>query len=107
MELKARIFTAETDDSVGQYIIFCRVFDQQMKEHGRTEIAAKGTIRIGKDRGMLKEDLENQEKKVVSIMIMLFDQQYALEAYVRAEKKAAREEGRAEGRAQGRAEGRA
>ena len=85
VDLEARVFTAETEDIVGQYIIFCHVFDQQVKEHGRTEKAAMETIRICKDRGVLKEYLESREKEVVSIMIMLFDQQYATEAYARNE----------------------
>ena len=35
------------------------------------------------------------------IMIMLFDQEYATEAYVRSQKEEARKEGRKEGRAEG------
>ena len=97
IDLKARVYTAETDDIIGQYIIFCHVFDQQVKDHGRTERAAMETIRICKDRGVLKEYLESREKEVVNIMIMLFDQEYATEAYVRSQKEEARKEGRAEG----------
>lgn len=39
------------------------------------------TIRICKDQNVLKEYLQKREKEVVSIMTMLFDQEYAVECY--------------------------
>lgn len=39
------------------------------------------TIRICKDQDVLKEYLQRHEKEVVSIMMTLFDQEYAVERY--------------------------
>lgn len=39
------------------------------------------TIRICKDQNVLKEYLQNREKEVMSIMMTLFDQEYAVERY--------------------------
>ena len=74
-----------------------------MKEYGRTKEAVLETIRICKNRKILKEYLESREKEVVDIMMTLFDQEYAVERYG-DEKKA---EGLAEGKAEGLAEGEA
>ena len=52
-----------------------------MKQQGRTREAVLETIRICKDRKILKEYLEGREKEVVDIMMTLFDQEYAVERY--------------------------
>jgi len=93
IDLEARVFTTETEDIIGQYIIFCHVLDDQIKIHDRTEKAAAEAIRICKDRGVLKEYLEEREKEVISIMIMLFSQEYATQQYGLAQKEEGREEG--------------
>ena len=81
-------------DTIQEYI-----HENHMDIHGtrKLRLPEMETIRICKDRGVLKEYLESREKEVVSIMIMLFDQEYATEAYVRSQK----EEGRKEGERQG------
>ncbi len=94
LDLRARVFNAETQDIIGQYIIFSHIFDEQVKLLGRTEEAARETIRICKNRGVLKTYLESREKEVVNIMIMLFDQQYATEAYARNQALIAEKRGR-------------
>lgn len=98
IDLKAIVYTAETDDIIGQYIIFCRVLDDQIQKLGRTRDAAEEAIRICQDCGVLSEYLKDREKEVVDIMIMLFDQEYAVKQYGRTQK----EEGRAEGLEEGR-----
>ena len=64
----------------GQYF-YAHVFDQQVKKYGRTRKAAQETVRICKDRGVLKEYLGAHEKEVVSSMIMLFEQEEATKRY--------------------------
>ncbi len=41
------------------------------------------TIRICKDRNVLKEYLENKEQKVVDMMMTLFDDEQILKAYTK------------------------
>ena len=92
IDLEARVFTAETEDIIGQYIIFCRVMDDQVKMLGRTQEAAIEAIRICCDRGVLKDYLEEREKEVITIMITLFNQEYATKQYGKAQKEEGEDE---------------
>ena len=93
VDLEAQVFTAETSDIIGQYIIFCRVLDEQIRKYGRTRGAAKEAILICQDWGVLAEYLNEREKEVIDNMIMLFDQEYAVEQYGKSQKAEGREEG--------------
>ena len=106
LDLEARVITAETEDIIGQYIIFCHVMDEQIHKHGRTRKAAEETIRICRSRNVLVKYLQEREKEVIDIMIMLFDQEYAQEQYGRAQMEEGRKKGRKEGLKEGRKEGR-
>ena len=75
------MFTLETDDIIGQYIIFCHVFDAQTKKYGRTREAVMETLRICRDRNVLKDYLKKREKEVFNIMIELFNQEHAVQDY--------------------------
>jgi hypothetical protein len=64
VEIKAKvIYQRDTNDIIDQYIIFCKVFDEQRKRYGYTETAIRNTINICKDRNVLKEYLESREKE--------------------------------------------
>ena len=71
----------DTDNIIGQYIRFCHVFDEQIKKHGQTRIAVDEAIRICQNENVLKEYLAQRKKEVTSIMITLFSQEEAMEAY--------------------------
>ncbi len=82
IEVKARvIYESDTEDIINQYIIFCKVFDEQRKLYGMTEQTVKETIRICKDRNILKEYLISREKEVVTIMMSLFDDEQIMKTY--------------------------
>ena len=68
-------------DIISQYVDFTRVYNEQVKQYGNTREAVLETIRICKDRDVLREYLENREKEVISIMMALFDQKKAVEQY--------------------------
>ena len=70
-------------DIVGQYIIFSKVYNEQRKLYGVTKQAITETIRICKNRNVLKEYLENKEQEVVDMMMTLFDDEQILKAYVK------------------------
>ena len=57
------------------------MYNEQRKKHGQTKEAVTETIRICKDRNVLKEYLESKEQEVVDIMMTLFDDEQVLEAY--------------------------
>ena len=80
------IYESDTDDIINQYIIFCKVFNEQTKQHGMTQKAVAETIRICKDRNVLKEYLLDREKEVVTIMMSLFDDEQIMKSFIRSER---------------------
>lgn len=102
IEAKANVIYANDSDTIiNQYIHFCTVLNQQVKECGLTLTAIKNTIRICKNNNMLKEYLERRETEVEDIMLTLFDQDRITELYGNERAAEGREEGRAEGMAEG------
>ena len=92
--------TWSENDIIGQYILFCRIYNEQRRRYGNTKQAVTETIRICKDRNVLKEYLESGEQEVVDIMMTLFGDEQILKAYAKeiadntareTEKKTARE----------------
>lgn len=69
------IYEGKKGDIVNQYVTFTKVLDEQVKIYGRNKKAVQETIRICKDKNILKEYLENKESEVVDIMMQLYDQQ--------------------------------
>ena len=84
IEVKAKvIYESNTKDIINQYIIFCKVFDEQRKLYGMTKQAVKETIRICKDRNILREYLISREVEVVTIMMSLFDDEQIMRTYLK------------------------
>ncbi len=77
------LYQEDEKNIIGQYIIFCKVYNEQRKKHGQTKKAVTETIRICKDRNVLKEYLESKEQEVGDIMMTMFDDEYVLEAYAK------------------------
>ncbi len=93
IEVKAKvIYERNTDDIINQYIIFCKVFNEQTKQHGMTQKAVTETIRICKDRNVLREYLSDREKEVVTIMMSLFDEEQIMKSFIRSERHEAAQE---------------
>ena len=76
-------------DIISQYVAFTKVYNKQVKLHGRTRQAILETIRICKDQDVLKQYLLRREKEVVSIMMALFDEERIIHTYVESEKREA------------------
>ncbi len=91
-------------DIINQYVLFTKILTEQIAIHKKTRKALEETIRICKDRNILREYLESREKEIVDIMITLFDHAEIQERYVAQERREAWEEGREEGREEARAE---
>lgn len=100
VELKVRVLNETNMTIYGQYIGFCKVFNEQRKIHNDSIMCAKETIRICIDEGYLVSYLKEHEKEVIDMMAELFDEEYQREAYNRASQKKAIEQGRAEGKAE-------
>ena len=86
IEVKAKvIYESGQDNIINQYIIFCKVFNEQTGQHGMTQKAVSETIHICKDRNVLKEYLLEREKEVVTIMMSLFDEEEILKSFIESE----------------------
>ena len=75
---------------LGQYFEFCKISDEQISLHGKTDVAASETIRICLERGVLVPFLNARQKEVHYIMRTLFNQ----EAVWEIERYNVRQEGR-------------
>jgi DNA-directed RNA polymerase specialized sigma24 family protein len=80
------IYENDSDSIINQYIIFSKVYDEQRKKYGRTRQAITETIRICKDRNVLKEYLESREQEVVTIMMSLYDEEEIMKSYIKSER---------------------
>ena len=65
---------------------FTKVYNEQMKQYGRTRETIMETIRICKDKNVLREYLQSREKEVVSIMLAMYDEKEILREYIEYEK---------------------
>ena len=87
IEVKARvIYESDKDDIINQYIIFCKVFNEQTKQYGMTRKAVAETICICRDRNVLKEYLLDKEKEVVTIMMSLLDEEQIIKSFIKSER---------------------
>ena len=80
------IYDGKEGDIINQYVIFTKVCNEQMKIYGRTRKAVMEAIRICKDQNVLREYLISREKEVVSIMMVLYDEEEIMRSYVESER---------------------
>ena len=99
LEVNVKVLYGEgKDDIISQYVDFTKVYNKQVKLHGKTREAVLETIRICKDRNVLKEYLSGREKEVTSIMMGLFDQEKAIEQFGNEKRAEGKLEGKLEGK---------
>lgn len=101
IELKVNVLSTVDTTLSGQYIGFCKVFDEQRKLYNNGVQSAKETYRICIEKGYLADFMKQHEKEVIDMMSELFDEEVMREQYNIAENKKAKEEGKAEGKAEG------
>ncbi len=86
------VYDGKDGDIISQYVLFCKVFKEQMKKYSHTHQAITETVRICKDKNVLREYLEGRESEVASIMMKLFDDEEILDMYVKNQRREAAEE---------------
>ena len=91
------LYGEDKESIIGQYVTFSKVFDEQRKQYGWTREAVLETIKICKDKNILKEYLENRESEVIDIMMTLYDE----EKIMRTRENRIRQEEREKGIQQG------
>ncbi|MCI8408421.1 MAG: hypothetical protein HFJ09_04000 [Lachnospiraceae bacterium] len=79
------IYDGKEGDIINQYVVFTKVYSEQIATYGRTRRAILESIRICKDKNVLKEYLEGREKEVVDIMMVLYDEQEVMRSYIESE----------------------
>ena len=93
IEVKVKVLYGDKgNDIISQYVAFTKVYNEQVKQYGRSQEAVTETIRICKDRDVLREFLAGREKEVISIMMALFDEEKIMRTHIASEKKAASKE---------------
>ncbi len=101
IEVKVKMLYGEgKGDIISQYVSFTKIYKEQIKKYGNVREAILETIRICKDGNILREYLGGREKEVISMMMTLFDEEYALKIYIEDEKRKAAEEAREKARAE-------
>lgn len=92
-------------DIVDQYVRFCKIADEERKQHGRNGKAIEETIRRCIEENVLVPFLMTRQKEVAEIMVTLFDQEKVMEIHDYHVAEAARKDGIQRGRTEGRVEG--
>ena len=82
VDLKVRVVSEPGHtDIIGQYIRFCHVLDDNVREYGRTGKAVERTILACRKENVLSSYLAEREKEVWDIMTTLFSQEEAMKRY--------------------------
>lgn len=93
IEVKVKVLYGDKgNDIISQYVAFTKVYNEQVKQYGRSREAVTETIRICKDRDVLQEFLAGREKEVISIMMALFDEEKIMRTHIASERREAARE---------------
>jgi len=101
VDVRVKILHQPGTTIYGQYIGFCKVYNEQRKLYGNDKKCAEETIRICIEKGYLVEFLKKHKKEVITMLDDLFNEKMQREKYNAARDKKVREEGRAEGKTEG------
>ncbi|MDE5558728.1 MAG: hypothetical protein K2J32_13760, partial [Ruminococcus sp.] len=105
IDLKVKVLKETNHTIAGQYIGFCRVFNEQREKYSNSIEAAEETYRICIEKGYIADFLKKHEQEVIDMMAELFDEEYQRAQYDKASKRAEFDAGKAEGRNEGITEG--
>ena len=97
VDMTVKVIHSPGNTIIGQYIAFCKVFNEQVKLYGNKEKAIEETIRICLEKGILEEFILKHRQEVMSMLATFFDEESQRDLHDRALKEEGREEGREEG----------
>ena len=87
-------------DIVDQYVRFCKIADEERKQHGRSGKAIEETICRCIEKNVLASFLMTRQKEVAEIMVTMLDQEKVMEIHDYHVAEVARKGGIQEGRAE-------
>ena len=107
MDIRVKMLYGDENstDIISQYVTFSKVYNDQRKSYGPTEEAVTETIRICKDKNILKKFLESREREVIDMYTTLFNEEQIMKAHDATVFKAGEARGEARGEAKGEARG--
>lgn len=86
IDVKVKVlYDGAPGDIINQYVTFSKIADDQIKKYGRTAEAIQETIRICKDKNVLKEYLISREKEVFDIMLTLYKNEEIIKTHIASE----------------------
>ena len=78
-DLDATVHVIRYDENktniVQQYIMFCRVFNDQLKKYGYAQQTIRETLRICQDKNILAKYIKKLEGEIMDIMTYMFDEE--------------------------------
>ncbi len=99
LDLQVNVITMPNKDTLnGQYIAFCKVYDEQRKIYKEKLDCIRNTLKICIQEGYLREFLTQHEQEVVTMLNSLFDEQAQRKQYDIAMRAEERAEGEKSGR---------
>lgn len=105
IDLRIKILS-KTDTTIhGQYIGFCKVYNEQRKIYKNSTKCIEETIKICFEKGYLTDYLSKHKKEVFTMMSELFDEEAQRNDYNIARDEQVRVESLARGKAEGKNEG--
>lgn len=90
VDVRVKVLRTVNETIYGQYIGFCRVFDEQRKLYKNADDkikCVKETIRICKERGYLAEYLSKHESEAIAMLDDLFNEALQAEQYRKSVEK--------------------
>ena len=93
VDVRVKVLHRIDETICGQYVGFCRVFDEQREIYSNKLECIRETIRISVECGYLAGYLKQHEGEAATMMSELFDEEYLRKRYEIAERRMAREEG--------------
>ena len=81
LDLEVTVLNAIDGTIYGEYIGFCKVFDDQRKIYGRNVRCVQETIRICVEKGYLADYLTAHKNEVITMVQRLFDEEVQRERY--------------------------
>ena len=105
-DLDATVHVIRYDENktniVQQYIMFCRVFNDQLKKYGYAQQTIRETLRICQDKNILAKYIKKLEGEIMDIMTYMFDEENNKRLFGLDQRRLGKREGKREGRREGR-----